>query len=143
MPVVSDFISGSTEWLTPENDPDHWDIVEGQGSLFHAAYAGVTLGLLHGAQPDVIVLCHDPGPPAHARNPRHSRARPERDHRSQHHGWPTDQSRHPLHRRRHQHRRGSTTSEAAKVLAAAEEETGLPAVDPVRTGVTRLVDALS
>ncbi len=59
--VVSDFVSGAAEVLTPANDDDHWDVIEGQGSLFHPGYAAVTLGLMHGSQPDAFVVCHEAG----------------------------------------------------------------------------------
>lgn len=139
--VIADFISGATEWLSPDNDDDHWDIIEGQGSLYHAAYAGVTLGLLHGSQPDAIVLCHEPTRP-------HMRGTPDipmpglqdvidaniaagkltnPDIRCI--GVSVNTS-------------ALSDDEANKLLQDIESELALPCVDAFRHGAARLVDAL-
>ncbi|MEK9752879.1 MAG: N-acetyltransferase DgcN [Rhodospirillaceae bacterium] len=139
--VVADFISGATEWLAPANDPDHWDLVEGQGSLFHASYAGVSLGLLHGAQPDALVLCHEP-------TRKHMRGLPD---------FPLPGLKECIAANEQAARltnpaakcigvsvdtHNMPAGEGLKYLAKVEVELGLPAVDPVVTGVARLVDNL-
>ncbi len=139
--VVADFISGAVEAIAPANDPEHWDIIEGQGSLFHASYAGVSTGLLHGAQPDALVLCHEPTR-AHMRGLPHYalpslEACMEANLRTgsltnpdvRFVGVATDTSR-------------LEEDEALAFLAKTEADLGLPATDPVRTGVGRIVDNL-
>ena len=59
--VVADFLSGAAEQLSPDNDSDHWDVIEGQGGIFHPGYASVTMGLLIGSQPDAFVVCTEAG----------------------------------------------------------------------------------
>ncbi|HEY1722483.1 MAG TPA: N-acetyltransferase DgcN [Magnetospirillaceae bacterium] len=139
--VVADFISGATEWLAPANDPDHWDLIEGQGSLFHASYAGVSLGLLHGAQAEALVMCTEPNRP-------HMRGLPQQ---------PLPNLRECVALNEMCARLTSPTArvigfaantskmsatEAEHWLKMTEDEFGLPAVDPVRTGVAKLADRL-
>jgi D-glutamate N-acetyltransferase len=139
--VVSDFVSGAVEWLTPANDPDHWDLVEGQGSLFHASYAGVTLGLIHGAQPDALVMCHEP-------TRKHMRGLPtyklpdvklciERN-------VEAAQLTNPAVRciGLSVNTAGLEAGAARDYLRRTEDELSLPCVDAVRTGVGALVDVL-
>jgi uncharacterized NAD-dependent epimerase/dehydratase family protein len=140
--VVADFIPGVVEWLTPASDPDHWDLVEGQGSLFHASYAGVSLALLHGAQPDALVLCHEPTR-THMRGLRH---------------FPLPDLRLCIERNIEAAQLtnpavrcvGLSINSAALDAGAArgylrrtEDALGLPCVDPVRTGVGAIVDRLA
>ncbi|HEY0939991.1 MAG TPA: DUF1611 domain-containing protein [Steroidobacter sp.] len=139
--VVADFIAGAAESLSPENDPDHWDVVEGQGSLFHPAYAAVTLGLIHGSQPDALVLCHDPtrltlnGYP-HFRTP-DLREAIARYLDAAHLTNPAAQfvaiSLNTSH---------LSEQHTASLLAELEQEFGLPCFDPMKQGIERAVERI-
>jgi len=139
--VVADFISGAVEWLSPDNDDDHWDVIEGQGSLFHISFAGVTTGLIHGAQPDALVLCHEP-------TRTHMRGLPSfpipdlkecmdaalrvarmTNPQAKFVGVAVDTSR-------------LGEQEAEDYLKQTEQDLGLVAVDPMRNGVARIVDQI-
>jgi D-glutamate N-acetyltransferase len=146
--VVSDFVAGAAEALSPDapagppGHREHWDVIEGQGSLFHPAYAGVTLGLVHGTQPDLMVLCHEAGRTTIDEYP----------------DFPIPSLLECLDRYRQAARLTNpdagwlgvslnTSSldvdSAAGAVAEARDATGLPCVDPMRDGVAPLVDALA
>ncbi len=140
--VIADFMAGSVEWLTPDNDADHWDLIEGQGSLFHVSFSGVTMALIHGGQPDALILCHEPTR-VHMR------------------GLPTYQlpSLETVRDTALQMARVAnpacqvvgvsvntqhmTEADATAYLAEVEAEMNLPATDPFRFGAGKLVDALA
>lgn len=139
--VVSDFISGAVEALSPAMPADQWDVIEGQGSLFHPAYAGVTLGLVHGSQPDAIVVCHEAGrermhefedfatPSLELAIARNLEAARLTNPNVRCVGVSMNTSRLPA-------------EDAQKLLASTSRTLGLPCVDPVRTGVAAIVDRL-
>jgi uncharacterized NAD-dependent epimerase/dehydratase family protein len=139
--VIADFMAGSIEWLTPDNDVDHWDLIEGQGSLFHVSYSGVTMALVHGGQPDALILCHEP-----TRN--HMRGLPGYDLPSLETLRDTALALAKVANPACQVVGISVNTQhmdeetAIAYLAEVEEDMGLPAVDPFRQGAARLVDAL-
>ncbi|MEM9880472.1 MAG: N-acetyltransferase DgcN [Pseudomonadota bacterium] len=139
--VVADFISGAVELLSPDNDPDHWDIIEGQGSLFHPSFAGVSTGLLHGAQPDALVLCHEPTR-IHMRGLPHYPIPSIEECMAQ--NLQVAQLTNPQARFAGFSINTQALSEAdAKAfIADLEDRFNLPATDPFRFGVKALVDAL-
>ena len=142
--VVSDFVAGAAERLVVEGHERGGELlwVEGQGSILHPVYSGVTLGLYHGSAPHLLVLCHEVGrtevegagggphplPPLAEWVELHElmalKARPARVACIA------------------LNTRFSTEEEARAAIEEAEEETGLPADDPVRFGAARLVDAV-
>ena len=140
--VIADFISGAAEWISPARHDGGWDLIEGQGSLFHPSYAGVSLGLLHGAQPDALVLCHEVGRP-------HMRGLP---------GRPVPGLGDCLAANLEAARVTSpdvvavgvslnTSSlgaeEALAACRAVEDQLGLPCQDPVAIGIDRIADKLT
>ena len=140
--VIADFMAGSVEYLTPDNDSDHWDHIEGQGSLFHVSYSGVTMALVHGGQPDALILGHEP-------TRLHMPGLPEYQQPSLENlrdvaltlarvGNPDCQVVGISVNTQHM-----SDAEAMSYLAEVEARTGLPTVDPIRIGAGRLVDALA
>ena len=140
--VIADFMAGAVEYLTPDNDDDHWDIIEGQGSLFHASYSGVTMALIHGGQPDALILAHEP-------TRTHMRGLPD-------YTLPTlEELRDVALTMAHivnpeckvigvsVNTAKMAEAEAIDYLAVLEARLGLPCVDPYRHGAARLVDALA
>ncbi|MCE0506795.1 MULTISPECIES: N-acetyltransferase DgcN [unclassified Roseivivax] len=140
--VVADFMAGAVEWLTPDNDPDHWDVIEGQGSLYHVSYSGVTMALIHGGQPDALILCHEP-------TRTHMRGLPD-------YSLPSLEELRELSLTLARvanpacqvvgisvNTKALSDEEADSYLAGLEERLGLPAVDPYRHGAGKLVAALA
>jgi uncharacterized NAD-dependent epimerase/dehydratase family protein len=141
--VVADFLAGAAEWLVVEGARRGGELlfVEGQGSLVHPAYSGVTLGLIHGSVPHAFVLCHLAGATEVDGFPGHP--------------LPSLRELIDLHERVALPARparvaavalntsGLPDDEARSAIAATAEETGLPTDDPVRFGAGKLLDAVT
>lgn len=140
--VVADFISGSVEQLSPARRDGGWDLIEGQGSLFHPAFAGVSLGLLHGAQPDALVLCHEAG---------RVRIRHTAGHIVPDLGVLCERNLEAARLTNPDvvavgmalNTSALSPDAARRACAEAEEALGLPCQDPVSMGVARIVDCLA
>lgn len=139
--VISDFVSGAVESISPENDPRHWDLIEGQGSLFHPSFAAVSMGLLHGAQAEYLVMCHEPGRSSirglpHYKLPEICEAISLNEQCAR--------LTNPKARVIGISCNTSSLSEAdvEAVLTGLSDQYGMPAVDPVRNGVGPIVDAM-
>jgi len=139
--VIADFMAGSVEYLTPPNDDDHWDLIEGQGSLFHPSFSGVTMALIHGGAPDALVLCHEP-------TRTHMRGLPE-------YSLPSLEELQDLALKITQivnpesrvvgisiNTAAMSDAEADEYLQKIEQQMGLPTVDPFRDSADRLAEAL-
>jgi uncharacterized NAD-dependent epimerase/dehydratase family protein len=140
--VISDFISGATESLSPNNHAEHWDVIEGQGSLSHPAFAGVSLGLLHGSQPDALVICHD-------LHRTHMRGLPSSQ-------FPSIETTIALNLQAARLTNANvkvvgiavntssvSVGEGQEICAAFSKQLSLPCVDPVRDGADAIVKTLS
>ena len=132
--VVSDFAAGAAEMLSPAAPDDHWDVIEGQGSLLHPAFAGVSLALLHGSQPDVFVVCHDPTRDAAARRRGLRDAERRGDHRPDDPPRLAHQSRDPRSAASASIPRRSVRTRRGELMAREGERLGLPVADPMRGG---------
>ena len=140
--VVADFMAGAVKYLTPDNDADHWDLIEGQSSIFHPSYSGVSMALIHGGQPDAMIICDEP-------NRQHMLGLP---------GYQAQS----LEKLRDTalvlasivnpdcritgiaiNTSAMGEAEARDYAKRVEDRMGLPTVDPYRQGAERLVDALA
>lgn len=139
--VVADFISGAVEQLAPDASDDHWDVIEGQGSLYNPSFAGVSMGLLHGAQPDYLVVCHEFERPHMRHLPHFSLPSYEECvNANLVHARTTNPN---VRLAGFSINTSNVDEERARAhLAELEEKFGVPATDPVRFGIAPVIDSL-